>query len=81
MARIWFERERLSYFDEYHTYNGYAVVNNLYEDDDVRKNSWMWGKLDGDYVTDVQHIEGLSSNSYAPFSEVFEKFKIMVDMF
>jgi hypothetical protein len=39
----------------------------------------MWGKIDEDAVTEVRLLEGLSSNSYAPWEEVHTHFKNMVD--
>jgi len=79
MATIWFERQSLKYFDEFYVYEGYALVNEIYEDDDHRANTWMWGKVDKDTVTEVRLLEGLSSNSYAPWEEVQTHFKNMVD--
>ena len=68
-----------TYFDLCIEYNGYALTNELYEDEDCRKNIWGWGKLNGSYVEDVKDLKGLSSNSYATFEEAFEKFKLLVD--
>lgn len=79
MSDIWFKREKLNYFDEVVEYNGYALVNEIYEDDDCRKNTWMWGKVDGEHVVDVVILKDLSSNSYAPWSEVYEVFCKKVD--
>jgi len=79
MATIWYKRESLKYFDEFYVYKDYALVNELYEDEDVRKNTWMWGKVDGDYIVDAQMLQGLSSNSYAPWEEVQGVFKTLVD--
>jgi hypothetical protein len=75
MSNVWFERESLKYFDEFYVYEGYALVNEIYEDEDHRANTWMWGKVDEDTVTEVRLLKGLSSNSYAPWAEVFEVFK------
>lgn len=79
MSTIWFERQSLNYFDEFYVYGDYALVNEIYEDDDHRANTWMWGKLDENTVTEVRLLEGLSSNSYAPWEEVHTHFKNMVD--
>lgn len=73
-------REKLSYYDEMHTYKGYVLVNELYEDSEgFYKNGWQWGVLDEDYVYDPIWLEGLSSNSYANFSEAYKKFCQLVD--
>lgn len=69
----------LAFFYESYTYKGYGLVNELYEDDDVRKNNWMLGKLDGDNIVDAVPLDGLSSNSYAPFKEVIDRFYQAVD--
>jgi hypothetical protein len=73
----------LNEFDEHYIYNGYVLVNEIYEDDDHRSNTWSWGKLvrriHGSYVEDPQILKGLSSNSYAPWEEVQTHFKNMVD--
>lgn len=79
MSTILFERQSLSYFDEFYVYGDYALVNEIYEDDDHRANTWMWGKIDEDTITDVQILKGLSSNSYAPWEEVHTHFKNVVD--
>lgn len=79
MSYIWYKREKLSYFDEFSIYNGYALVNEIYEDEDCRKNTWMWGKIDGDYIIDARMLEGLSSKSYAPWEEVQLVFKKTID--
>lgn len=80
MSRIWFEREALNYFGAAYIYKDYVLVNELYEDDDVRKNSWMWGKHENGYIVNAVLLEGLSSNSYAPWEEVQKKFHKCVDM-
>ena len=69
----------LAFFYESYTYKGYGLVNELYEDDDHRSNTWFWGKLDGDNIVNARLLEGLSSNSYAPWSEVINHFKTTVD--
>lgn len=79
MTTIWFKRQSLSYFDDSYTYNGYALVNEIYEDDDHRANTWLWGKLDEESIVDAQILKGLSSNSYASWDEVQEVFKKEVD--
>ena len=79
MSTIWFERQSLKYFDEFYVYGDYALVNEIYEDDDHRANTWMWGKVDEDCVVEARLLEGLSSNSYAPWEEVHTHFKNMVD--
>jgi len=79
MATIWYERQSLNFFDEEIHYKGYVLVNELYEDDDVRKNFYMWGRVDGGCIVDAVALEGLSSKSYAPWKEVWEKFVETVD--
>jgi hypothetical protein len=79
MSAIWFERQSLDYFDEHFIYGDYALVNEIYEDEDHRANTWMWGRMVSGYVTEVRLLEGLSSNSYAPWEEVQNHFKNMVD--
>lgn len=79
MSQIWFERQNLEYFDESYTYNGYALVNEIYEDEDHRANTWLWGQLDGDSIVDARILTGLSSNSYAPWEEVKNIFEKEVD--
>lgn len=80
MSNIWFEKEHLDYFYEAYRYNGYALVNEIYEDEDCRKNTWMWGELHGDYILNARILTGLSSNSYAPFEEVWNVFTKLVDI-
>lgn len=79
MSQIWFERQNLEYFDEYYIYKGYALVNEIYEDEDHRANTWMWGKFDELCIVDAQLLAGLTSNSYAPWDEVKTKFEKMID--
>ena len=79
ISNYMYEKMLLTYFDEYYGYGGYALVNEIYEDEDHRANTWMWGKADGDYIIDVRLVEGLSSNSYAPWEEVQSHFKNMID--
>jgi hypothetical protein len=69
----------IAFFDESYTYKGYALVNEIYEDEDHRANTWMWGRLNGDSIVDASLLTGLSSNSYASFEEVYRVFKTMVD--
>ena len=76
---VWYESAHLSAFDESYTYNGYALVNEIYEDEDHRANTWLWGKLDGDSIVDAKLLTGLSSNSYAPWEEVQRVFETMID--
>lgn len=76
---IWYESAHLHAFDEFYIYNGYALVNEIYEDDDHRANTWMWGKLHEDCILEVRLLQGLSSNSYAPWEEVQLVFKNTVD--
>jgi hypothetical protein len=66
-------------FDEHYIYNGYVLVNEIYEDEDHRSNTWSWGKLQGGYVEDPKILTGVSSNSYGPFEEIYNVFKISVD--
>lgn len=77
---IWYESAHVGLFDESYTYKGYALVNEIYEDEDVRKNHWMWGRLEGESIVDARTLTGLSSNSYAPWEEVYRVFKISVDV-
>jgi len=79
MSTIIFKCQSLKYFDEFYVYGDYALVNEIYEDDDVRKNTWMWGKVFEDCVMDAKLLDGLSSNSYAPIKEVFDRFKEIVE--
>lgn len=72
---IWYESAHLSAFDESFIYKGYALVNEIYEDEDHRANTWLWGKLEGDSIVNAQLLTGLSSNSYAPWKEVHRVFK------
>lgn len=72
---IWYDKKQLSDFDEVYERDGYALLNELYEDDErFYKNTWMWGRVEGDMVYDVQILDGLSSNSYAKFPEAMESF-------
>lgn len=80
MNDVWFERQALAYFDESYTYKGYALVNEIYEDEDHRANTWMWGRLDGDSIVDARLLTGLSSNSYAPWEEVWNVFTKTIDI-
>jgi len=77
---IWYESAHLSAFDESFTYNGYALINEIYEDEDHRANTWMWGRLDGDSIVDARLLTGLSSNSYAPWEEVWNVFTKTIDI-
>jgi hypothetical protein len=79
MSQIWFERQSLGYFDDSYTYKGYALVNEIYEDDDHRANTWMWGKLDEESIVEARLLTGLSSNSYAPWDEVKKVFEESVN--
>lgn len=73
-------KELIRSYDESHIYNGYVLLNELYEDSEgFYKNNWKWGVVDGEYVYDVIWLEGLSSNSYADFSEAYKKFCQLVD--
>jgi hypothetical protein len=69
----------LNMFDEHYIYNGYVLVNEIYEDEDHRSNTWSWGKHVDGYIEDPQILKGLSSNSYASFNEVIENFHKKVD--
>lgn len=80
MSDIMYKREKLSYFDEQYFYKSYALVNEIYEDEDHRANTWMWGKVDGEAVVDVKLLRKLSSNSYAPWDEVKKVFHETVDL-
>lgn len=79
MSNVWYERKSLHTFYEEYSYKGFVLVNELYEDDDVQKNNWMWGKVDGNDIVDAVLLDGLSSSSYAPFKEVIENFHKKVD--
>jgi hypothetical protein len=78
MSNIWFERQSLDYFDEHYIHGDYVLVNEIYEDDDHRANTWMWGRMVSGYATEVRLLEGLSSNSYAPWEEVQRVFETTV---
>ena len=69
----------LNMFDEHYRYDGYVLVNEIYEDEDHRSNTWSWGKLVGNYVEDPQILTGVSSNSYGSFEEIYAVFKLAVD--
>ena len=79
MSAIWFEHQSLKYFDEFYVYGDYALVNEIYEDDDHRANTWMWGRMVAGCITEARLLEGLSSNSYAPWEEVQRVFETTVD--
>jgi len=71
-------------FYEHYIYKGFILVNDIYEDDDCRKNCWMWTKATGQdnevvKYSDLVDLKGLSSNSYAPWEEVWKNFTNMVD--
>ena len=76
----------LNSFDEFICqHNGYACVNELYEDDEgFNKNSYMYGEMvyanGTNFVKDVEILDGLSSNSFASWSEAETVFKKKVDM-
>ena len=72
---IWYEKEPLESFDEVYQRDGYALLNELYEDDErFYKNTWMWGRVEGDMVYDVRILDDLSSNSFAKYDEAMESF-------
>ena len=65
----------ISSFDEAYKYKGYVLVNELYEDPEgFYKNTWMWGRVEGDTVYDVRILDDLSSNSFAKYDEAMESF-------
>lgn len=67
---------KISYFDYNYSYNGYALVNEIYEDDEgFDKNNWQWGKQLGGWVSNLSPLQGLSSNSYADRNEAIAAFK------
>lgn len=71
---------KISNYDENYIYNGYVLVNELYEDDEgFYKNTYQWGLVCDDYIKDIQILRGLSSNSYASMSEAISVFKELVD--
>lgn len=77
---VWHEKQRIAWFDESYKYKGYVLVNELIEDSDgFYKNSWMWGKEDGEHVLEVIELEGLTSNSYSNFSEAHKVFTQLMD--
>jgi len=77
---IWHEKQRINWFDESYKYKGYVLVNELIEDPEgFYKNSWMWGKEDGEYVLNTVLLDGLYSNSYSNFSEAHKVFTQMID--
>lgn len=67
------------YFDEFLEYKGFALVNEVFEDDDCRKNYYQWGRCINGYIIDPKELEGLSSRSYASFGEVWDVFTISVE--
>ncbi len=71
----------LAYFDEVTIYKGWALVNELYPDSEgFNKNGWQWGEVFNDeFIVNEQWLEGLSSNSYAPFEEAYDVFCANVD--
>ena len=77
---VWYKSVHLAFFDESYTYKGYALVNEVYEDEDHRANTWLWGRLDGDSIVDARLLTGLSSNSYAPWEEVWDVFTKTIDI-
>lgn len=72
-------KQNLNTFDEHYTYKDYVLVNDVYEDDDHRANTWFWGKHVDGFIENAQLLKGLSSNSYAPWAEVLNVFKKTVD--
>jgi hypothetical protein len=77
LIRIW-------HFDDVYHYKGFVLVNEIHEDEDVRKNSWMFAHPCGENdqfvdTNDLQQLTGLSSNSYAPFEEVMKNFQNRID--
>ena len=71
---------KLYHFDDTYVYNNYVLVNELYEDDDgFNKNWYQWGILNDDEVENLQTLTGLSSNSYASFTEAINVFKEKVN--
>lgn len=68
-----------TYFDETYEYKGFALVNELYEDEDCRKNYYQWGRLVDGYVINIKELEGLSSRSYAGWDEVWSLFTWTVE--
>lgn len=72
----------LGYYDEFYKYEGYVLVNELFEDDEgFYKNSWQWGRLDPTEkkVCYPENLIGLRSNSYSDFSEARRVFAQIVD--
>jgi len=73
----------LGLVDEHITsYKGYALINEIYEDDEkFNKNCYMYGKEvgDGEYVYKAVELRGLSSGSYARWTEAVEVFREKID--
>ena len=69
--------KKLTCFDEFYIYEGYALVNELYEDDEgFIKNHWQVGCVN-DNQTKVYYAEdlpGVSSVTYSSFKEAYECF-------
>jgi len=71
---------KLKDFDTAYAYKGFVLVNERYEDDEgFFKNCWQWGLQAGEFVIKLEILDGLSSNSYAEFSEALEVFKNKVE--
>ena len=71
---------KISQYDDSYIYKGFVLVNELYEDDErFFKNWYQWGIINGENITNIQTLEGLSSNIYAPFKEAITVFKELVD--
>jgi hypothetical protein len=72
-------RGDLSGFDEVYHYKGFALINELYEDEDCRKNCYQFGQVLDGFVVDITALEGLSSRSYASFEEAWSVFTWTVE--
>ena len=70
----------ISYYDEVFYKDGYVLVNELYEDSEgFYKNHWQWGEQEGEFLVNPKVLDGLSSNSYADFSEALKVFSQKIE--
>ena len=72
-------RHDTSTFDEVYHYKGFVLVNELYEDEDCRKNWYRWGSIVDGFAIDLKELDGLSSRSYASFEEAWSVFTWTVE--
>jgi len=79
---IRYEKQSLDFFDEVYERNGYALLNEPYEDEERFYNNtwmwvqrtWMWGRVEGDMVYDVRILDDLSSKTFAKYDEAMQSF-------